>query len=307
MSLFDNFARVTIAAPCPICGKPDWCLASRDDPADPSRVICTRTESTHRWGVAGYLHIRREDSSRARRTRTREVVVRVATQDRIVRLNQHAQAQRNESSTAVLSELLGLPSAPLERLGLGLLHADELSDHGIPTPTSAWTFSMHDDRARVVGLRLRFASGRKLAIPGSHNGLFLPAGMPSGLGRLYIAEGESDTAALLALGVDAIGRAGCNQGTKLLAAFVRRTRPNEIIVVGDGDEPGRLGARELARQLVVLVKSVRVVLPPDGIKDAREWVRSGLTQGELDRCVAEASACQLVVRSAERGGSHGHA
>ena len=54
MMLLDDFARVTRRRPCPVCGKPNWCLVSKG--SEPSKAICQRVESAHRWGDAGWLH-----------------------------------------------------------------------------------------------------------------------------------------------------------------------------------------------------------------------------------------------------------
>ena len=61
-SLLSDFVRVADAGvKCPICGKPDWCLVSRQDPEHPSEVICPRSEyktkETPQIGDAGWLHI----------------------------------------------------------------------------------------------------------------------------------------------------------------------------------------------------------------------------------------------------------
>lgn len=45
--------------PCPVCGKPDGCLLSAENPADPKAVVCIRTESTAKLKF-GWLHIRKE-------------------------------------------------------------------------------------------------------------------------------------------------------------------------------------------------------------------------------------------------------
>lgn len=56
-----NWKRVAEAnVRCPICGKPDACLVSRENPTDPKAVICVRVQS----GVQlpfGYLHIRKPE------------------------------------------------------------------------------------------------------------------------------------------------------------------------------------------------------------------------------------------------------
>jgi putative DNA primase/helicase len=45
---------------CPVCGKPDWCLISSDDPNDPSAALCSRIKdgSVREISGVGYLHLR---------------------------------------------------------------------------------------------------------------------------------------------------------------------------------------------------------------------------------------------------------
>ncbi len=69
-SLLQDFIRIKEAkVTCPICGKPDWCLVSRDDPDDPAEVICQRPEykemAVRQVGDAGWLHIRDKDRARS--------------------------------------------------------------------------------------------------------------------------------------------------------------------------------------------------------------------------------------------------
>lgn len=45
---------------CPICGKPDGCLVSAENPEDPKAVICIRTPSPQKMKF-GFLHIRKEE------------------------------------------------------------------------------------------------------------------------------------------------------------------------------------------------------------------------------------------------------
>ncbi len=49
-----KWIRVTKRNPCPVCGKPDWCLISRDGKA----MICARIESDRPAGNkgAGWIH-----------------------------------------------------------------------------------------------------------------------------------------------------------------------------------------------------------------------------------------------------------
>lgn len=47
---------------CPLCGKPDGCLVSSDDPHDPKAVICIRTEAgAEKQTGFGWLHILKDE------------------------------------------------------------------------------------------------------------------------------------------------------------------------------------------------------------------------------------------------------
>lgn len=47
-----KWLRVNRHNPCPVCGKPDWCMISPDGRS----AICARIESPHKAGNAGWLH-----------------------------------------------------------------------------------------------------------------------------------------------------------------------------------------------------------------------------------------------------------
>ncbi len=69
-SLLQDFVGVKKAkVKCPICGRPDWCLVSRDDPEHPAEVICPRPEykegSIRQMGGAGWLHVLDKDRARS--------------------------------------------------------------------------------------------------------------------------------------------------------------------------------------------------------------------------------------------------
>ena len=54
-----NWIRVTKDILCPICGKPDWCMVSSENPDDPKAVFCCRIKegAVKDFGDAGFLHI----------------------------------------------------------------------------------------------------------------------------------------------------------------------------------------------------------------------------------------------------------
>ena len=164
-----------------------------------------------------------------------------------------------------LSDELEVSVGSLRRLGVGHNGA-------------GFTFPMRDGDGRIMGLRVRYASGLKAAVKGSRNGLFIPKDLPAEC-VLLICEGLTDTAAALDLGFAAVGRPSCNTGTEMLIRFAGG---RDVAIVGDSDPPGRVGAEGLARALALHCASVRTLYPPDGAKDLRAWKTAGLSRAELN-------------------------
>lgn len=124
----------------------------------------------------------------------------------------------------------------------------------------------------------------------------------SGGGRLLVCEGPTDTAALLDLGLSAVGRPSCSGGVKLLVELVKQRRPAEVVIVADGDAPGQRGAGNQAAVLVAYCAAVRIIAPPVGIKDAREWKRRGATAADVAAVIDAAPIRRLTI---ERKAGHG--
>ncbi|WP_168164319.1 primase-helicase zinc-binding domain-containing protein [Pirellula sp. SH-Sr6A] len=183
--------------------------------------------------------------------------------------------------------MLGLPIEPLVRLGVGWS-----PEH------RATSWPMRDGEGIVIGIRLRCPqTTQKWAVRGSAAGLFycptmLAIERPE---RLWCVEGPTDTAALLSVGLSAVGVPSAGGGADLLVALARRVRPGEVVIVADRDDAGRRGAERLADALVI-VAPVRVATPPEGVKDARAWVVGG-----ADRAAIESMADSAPVRSIVMG------
>jgi DNA primase len=158
---------------------------------------------------------------------------------------------------------------------------------------------MSDTAGRILGIRLRLAGGRKLSVKGGREGLFLPDDLDVD-GRLLVTEGPTDCAALLDLGLSAVGRPSCTGGVNLLVELVRQRRRAEIAIIADGDAPGQRGAENLAAVLVAYCPAVRIITPPAGIKDAREWKRRGATAGDVAKIIDAAPMRKLEIRRARR-------
>jgi hypothetical protein len=282
MSGRNGWQRVRRDRPCPICERPDWCLLATDG----SAAICARTESAKRCGEAGWLHRLRDDGWRLPRRIVRSVPLTPAS--RRHDLPELADCYRDAVDPVqldILARSLGLTVDSLTALGIGW------SAH-----YRAWSFPMVDADGTVLGIRLRRPDGSKFAVPGGKEGLFIPAMDPTDP-RLLVCEGPTDVAALLDLEYTAVvGRPNCTGGVRLLADLCQRRQPGQVVILADGDEPGRHGAENLAGVLLAYRSVVRVVIPTR-FKDAREFLGAGGTRTQLEQAIEAAPARRLAVQS----------
>ena len=263
-----NWHRVTKRHPCPVCGKPDWCLVSPDGMA----AICPRTAegaAGEREG-AGYLHRLGEAAQQPRRQISSAPPPSTIDAPEYARIFEAASTAMHRRG---LAGRLGVTEQSLMRLNIGWSETLQAS-----------AFPMRNDRAEVIGIRLRNAEGRKWAIKGSHSGLFLP--QLANVGPLLICEGPTDTAAMLDLGFDVIGRPSCNGGARLIVRLLTRTpRYNEIAIMADADGPGLDGAYGLVVKLAKRKhRSVRVCTPP--AKDVRQWKIQGARKIDVQNLIS---------------------
>lgn len=283
--------RVTRNHPCPICGKPDWCLIAPDKRA----CICMRIEagSIRRTKNGGFIHHLNAPEPKAARRRRRGVKVTSWRQLDALRYRELLPQYRTAVNPARLDKLaatLGVSVASLNRLGIGWAY-----DWG------TWSFPMTNATGTVTGFRLRSDTGRKWAVPGSREGLFIPDDLPDGV-PLLITEGPTDCAALLDMGFAAVGRPSCTGGVSLLAALVKRRKPPEVVIVADADTPGQRGAGSLASVLRVHCPAVRIVCPPEGIKDVRAWKRAGAVAADVQQVIDAAPILSLSMKTNRNGG-----
>ena len=256
--------------PCPICQKPDWCGVS----ADGEVACCMRVKSDHPTRNGGWLH---SIAGAPPPPIPREYVPRPP---RHLPPNWPAMLRRfgRDTCTAEVERVaarLGVLPGSLFRLGIVWA-----------APHRAWAFPMFDAARQVIGIRLRAEDGHKWAVAGSHNGLFWPDDL-AGNGPLLVCEGPTDTAALLDLGYDAIGRPSCTGAVEMVTEVVRRLRRRDVVVVADADAPGIDGADRLARALTEAGRRPKVIRPLAG-KDARAWVRAGATRAVVDAVIRNA-------------------
>ena len=279
-----KWKRVSRQKHCPICDRGDWCLLA----ADGGAVICSRVESPKRCGEAGWLHRLTASPWIGQRVRVMQFVS-GGQSNEMARLAKQYQEHADHVRLCQLSVSLGLSLTSLCRLRVGWS-----SEH------RAWSFPMVDTGGDALGIRLRRPDGFKFAVKGGKEGLFVPENISVESSPLLITEGVTDVAALLDMGFgNVVGRPSCTGGIRLLVQMMQRS-PVEVVIVADGDEPGRRGADNLASVLTVYSPAVRVITPPENRKDVRDWLRAGGTREDVD-CAIEATAVRrLTVKGVRR-------
>jgi hypothetical protein len=266
--------------PCPVCGKADWCLIAEDK----SAAICPRTESPKRCGDAGFLHTF-TDTSHLWAPRRVALPVRVAPPDLSALASEYQRAATPEQLKSLAARLhLPVESLTAFRVGWAV-------DRG------AWAFPMTDPTTgNVTNIRFRTPSGGKFSVRGGKESLFLPDTLPADSDELFVCEGATDAVAAHGIGFgNAVGRASCTGGTAHVVALVRARKPARVVLVRDNDEPGIRGADALARVLVLHSRDVRVLAPPNGVKDLRDWITSGATRDDMDQLIRTADVRQLKI------------
>lgn len=271
MSILKDYRRVSQRHRCEVCGRPDWCLLSRDG----TSVICARVpDGAERYITGldgehvGYLH-RTGKAPVAYVAPEPEPVLSSLALDTILQQCHDDLDGENLANAAIA---LGVSQRSLLQL-----------DIGWHKQYQAHSFPMRDAAGDSVGIRLRSPStGRKWAIRGSRSGLFLASQCYQISGQLVICEGPTDTAAALTLELEAVGRPFCRGGTADLLSLVRQLG-SSIVIVADSDGPGVAGAYALADAMFGVAAGIRIIKPRG--KDMREWVKAGASRGVFDALV----------------------
>lgn len=275
--------RVSHRNPCPICKHEDWCLYSLEGDA----AICTRVSegSVKRCkNDAGWLHILKEDFKPKKPATIKK---------RLQVLNW------NLLNDAYMNNLPGFydPGIPYRAehikdlcnrwgVGTGALQAMQIGWSG-----RYFTFPVRDAENKPIGLQRLYPDNSKRLDKGSQMGILIPRlnwdDLPDNW-TLFICEGLSDTATALDLGLRAIGRLSCGTGKDHIIKFCAKKKPSQIVIVADNDIPGLAGAKLLGRHIchgyklfTITCPHIKVITPPTGAKDIREWRKKGLTLEEL--------------------------
>lgn len=246
-----DWIQVSRQTPCPICHKPDWCLIGK------VKVLCNRVPSNHAQPGGGWLH---DLDSRPPVPVFRTQARRDPRPIDVPRLILSWAAKTPVDALQGLAKRLGVSEAALAALNAVWAEC-----------YSSWAFPMRDGFGNMVGIRLRSSTGRKFAVTGSKQGIFLPVTDRQSV--VYICEGPTDTAAALTLGLFAIGRPSCNGGLLEIRAACRQMQIYRAVIVADHDDPGQKGARILGQKL-----GLRHVIWTPPAKDIRDWLNLGGTR-----------------------------
>lgn len=248
-----GWRRVTPAEPCQVCGKPDWCTIGE------RYHCCMRIASDKPAKNGGWLHA---IAGAERKALPPPVPV------------SEPKIPWHDILEGWFSRPTGLkPRNLASELGvteksLWLLEVVWAPEH------TAWAWPMKDAYYNYLGIRLRDHSGKKWAVKGSHQGLFIPA--CPGQETAYVCEGPTDTAAALSMGLYAIGRPSCTGGEAEIIRLFRRLDVRRAVIISDNDGPGYAGAVKLSAMLRI----PSVILVPPG-KDIRAFYLAGGTAAML--------------------------
>jgi len=145
-------------------------------------------------------------------------------------------------------------------------------------PHHAWAFPMRDEWGNPCGIRLRADNGRKWAVTGSRQGIFLPHTQSNC--TALVCEGPTDCAAALTLGFWAVGRPSCNCGENEIRLAFKRLHIQQAVIVADNDAPGLNGAEKISMRLGV--PTVTYVPPA---KDLRQFLQFGGTKALIESSI----------------------
>ncbi len=251
-----TFTRVSKLKPCEICHHPDWCRVFAD-----GWVECMRVQSARPAKSGGWMHGQSPIPLRLTPRVPQSAPTPTINATKIYRA---WDAHTTQMQLEDLGGRLGLSIVPLGAVGAAW-----------SPPHAAWAFPMYDGYGEIVGIRLRANDGRKWAVRGSKQGIFIANVSPQP--TLFVCEGPTDTAAAVELGLFAVGRPNCCCGGAEIKVFARRHDCRRVVIISDNDKPGLDGARKVGGELKL---PFAVYVPP--AKDVREFVRLGGTRAMIE-------------------------
>lgn len=138
-------------------------------------------------------------------------------------------------------------------------------------------FPMRNENGQIIGIQKRFLDGAKRNLTGSKLGLFYnwPVVKQS---QLIICEGLTDYLTLSDWGYWAVGAASATMNPKIILNFCLQFTPTQIILCSDNDKAGINFMYQIQMLCRKVTDSASLIIPPNPIKDIREWKEKGLTK-----------------------------
>lgn len=256
----NDWIRVERGMPCPICSHIDWCSLHKDG----RKIICPRIRSTVKIKNAGYLH-KVEDNGLKKHKKPHK--------------RKSNQCINWEGTSSIYEKHLDTRKAGTLRVQLGLESIKTLRAFRAGWDGSAYTAPAEDGEGNMIGIMRRYPDGKKLWVPHSRNGLFIPK-MKTVEGNVFILEGWSDTTCMVDMGFRAIGRANCETGVGYIKRWLYvNKKVAQVTVVADNDKAGKRGAVNLSRELYGQIRVAVLEVPP-AFSDFRRWYNSGQIEAD---------------------------
>lgn len=195
-----------------------------------------------------------------------------------------------------LAGVLGVAEFALEELQVGVGH--DWNGQWF------WSFPERDVLWRPVGIKRRYPGGAQKHMPGAAPGLYMAREWWIAPGPVFLPEGGSDVAALLTMGLCAVGRSSNTGSVERLIGLLSDCKHKPIVVIGENDRkpdrvgdareagktdsgqrlcsrsctgcawcwPGRYGAVETAERLTAALRRRVYFRMVNGAKDTRAWL-----------------------------------
>lgn len=247
-----KWTRVSKEFPCTVCGRTDWDTYC----SELGLACCMRVSSERPSKNGGFLHYLNAGAQKPIPIKEPPPKPTINA----TKLMRDFACDPCEDKICRLASSLGVACDSLRRTGCVWAR-----------PHQAFAFPMKDGYGNTVGIRLRSESGKKWAVTGSRQGIFIPERKPEE--TAFIVEGPTDLAAALTLGLFAIGLPSCMGGNDQVKTVLKRFDCRRAILVCDNDDPGVEGAKRLSSELHV---PNCIVNPPS--KDLREFLNLGGTK-----------------------------
>ncbi len=308
----ERWKEVSKASPCPACGKDHYCAFSPN-----GKVLrCMGSGDTPAGMVNGgadrdggtlYRTTTQPTGTSSRKQNSRKAGIPATAKVDLAAMLKAMHGCITEAQVTELAAGLCVTVESLRTIGIGWATAEDLrklraggAGWAENPPDGAFAFPERGGNGQLVGFSFRETDGHKGSPSrsvGARRGLIVSATMHDSSAPVLLVEGASDVAALISVGLPAVGRPSNTAGADDLAQLLNG---RDVLVVGerdgkpDGRWPGRDGAVSISKRLAAAWNSpVKWTLPPEGRKDIREWLAGRVAAG-LD--LADAEACHTAGR-----------